>query len=279
MNTRTLLTLLFSIVSTLSVLASGPPSFFVRGDLSDIQTRSRTENRPLLIYVAAEGAPESVRMQQHTWTDESLQQWIEAHYLAYFQAISPDSFQRLQLPHYWVESVPTLLIYHPEGRLMGSVEGYVAPQTLEQILKRHHARVQPIKPVAVMPFRCKTPMPITVQAPSRRSTIDLQVQGLEAYSLSHLPPASQLAPTLGLRVGKFDSYRKVRREIRRMEKVWPGEMWVYAQSSSLNTRAQDPVYMLVLGTFEDVATAHRYADAMYRYTSKTAILDLRQLLE
>lgn len=280
MNARTLLILLIGIISSCAVFAVEPPTFFLRGNLSDIQALSRVEQRPLVVYVAADGDPEVQRMQK-TWSDKPLQHWLKNHYLAYFQAVAPDSLPALRFPAYVIHATPTVLIYHPNGRLMGSVEGFVAPQTLRQILKHHYQNLQPAERDVPLPFRRKQTTPLMVQMPSSQQ-VDLEVQGLEAYSLSQLSPSHGAEPTLGLRVGDYHSYRKIRREIRRMKKVWPGEMWVYAQGGehSQATSEYEPVYTLVLGTFDNMATANRYADAIYRYTSsEAAILDLGGLLQ
>jgi hypothetical protein len=280
MNAKPLLLILISLIHALAVFAAEPPVFFLRGNLSDVQALSRVEQRPLMIYVAAEGDPEGRRMQS-TWSNKPLQHWLKDHYLAYFQAVAPDSIQALRFPNYVINTTPTVLIYHPHGWLMGSVEGFVAPQTLRQILQNHYDKLQPMERDVPLPFRRKPTAPLMIQMPVRQS-VDLQVQGLEAYSLSQLSASDGAAPTLGLRIGDYHSYRKICREIRRMEKVWPGEMWVYAQGGEHGQAPSEhePVYTLVLGTFDNLATAHRYADAIYRYTSSEAdILDLGGLLQ
>jgi hypothetical protein len=260
----------------LAGFAGDAPFPYFEGTLAEAQAQAKQNGQPLLVYVATESLPVVQQLQRQTLSDPMLQPWLESHYVTYLHPVSLDTMEACRLPYYTVEAAPTLLIYHPDGRLMGTIGGYVTPSTLKEILTRHYERIYPDPQPEVLPFRRVTPQVIAVQVALTQS-IDLQVNGLEAYSLQQLKDQVQtdLQLTLGLRVGDYHSYRKVRRQIRRMEKIWPGELWVYSQSE----QAQAPVYTLVLGTFEDLITANRYAHAMDSYAMcEGSILDLSYLV-
>lgn len=274
MIARILLVCLIGCGSWLTGLAHHPPLSFLKGDLAAAQAQARSSARPLLVYIDAAHSPEARQMMRHTWSSDTLQTWLTDHYLLFRQEVAADTLSACRLPHYRLQTTPTLLVYHPDGRLMGSVEGYVAPSTLINILTRHYQRIYPPNEPEVVAFRQVPPPAVSVSLPAHHA-VNLSVNGLEAYSLRRLQ-ADPAQPTLGLRVGAYESYRRMRRELRRMEKIWPGEVWVYAETEA----SEAPVYTVVLGTFEDLPTANRYADAMHRYaTCEAAILDLNYLLQ
>lgn len=260
-----------------AVSTKDTPLAFFQGSLDEAFAEARRVERPLMVYVTyvSGQSKETKRMHEQTWSDPSLVAWAGSHYVPYLCVVSQDSLSTIRLPHYKVSTSPTLLIYRPDGRLMGTVEGFVAPSTLTAILRRHYEKIYPTASSTYYAFRRAAERPLQVQ-PLTKQEVTLSIAGLEDYSLQQLHKVADAHPALGLRVGDYKSRRKIEREIRRMEKVWPGEMWVYAQKQSLS----EPVYTLVLGTFEDMDTANRYAHAMDRYhTHESAILDLTALLE
>ena len=255
-----------------NVFASPPLSIF-QGTLSEAQVAAKLADRPLLVYIYGKSDGSARDMEKQTWQDKGLRQLIHDHYLITFVGL--DSLTQPARLRYQLSSLPTLLFVHPQGRLMGSVEGFVAPKTLSTMLRRYEKRVHPPTPKHLAVKRpVQAPLSLNLATPSLYA--QRKVAGLESYSLGSLNQSAKGSQTLGLLAGSFEQKLQLERAMRRLERIWPGKMYVYSEPGD----ATKPVYKLVLGTFEDQKEAQRYAEAMSRYAAvDTDLMDLSSLLE
>jgi len=242
------------------------------GSLAAIQAEAKENSLPMVVLVYQEGADDARKMMNQTWQAPEVQALFGANFLSY--QVKASSAERQQLPLANVRSTSLLMVLHPSGGLMGSVEGFVAAPTLVKILNRHWLRLYPRAPKALPVLRKPSPK-LSLQVASSR-TFNLEVKGLESYSLSQLSLSQTQTPAVGVLLGSYSRTKKIEREIRKLKKRWPGQMWVFeAQGEDL----AQPTYNLVLGAFRDVETAKRYATAMEQYAARdTDLLDLHQIV-
>lgn len=256
------------------VFAATPPLSIFQGTLSEAQVAAKLADQPLLVYVYDAEASHARRMKRETWEDSEVRTLLHEHYVVFFQPISAaDSTVQLDYP---VHDLPTLLFVHPQGQLMGSVEGFVAPKSLGHMLRRYQRRVHPMQ-AAHYAVRRPTRQEVSFELtrPSA-AAYELSVAGLETYSLEQLGLSRGDRPQLGLLAGSYQEMPQLQRAMRRMQRVWPGEMYVYAEIPS---GLDPPVYKLILGAFDDHALAQRYADAMVRHAQvEVDLLDLTPLV-
>ncbi len=252
---------------------TAPPLSTFQGTLSEAQVAAKVSNRPLLLYIYQEDHPSARQMKRNTWEDQGVRDFLYENFVVYFMPLE-ELAQPANL-RYHLTQLPTLLFIHPKGHLMGSVEGNVAPRTLSNMLTRYHQRISPTTGDHFA-VRRPTPPPMPIQLAHPGSNFELQVSGMESYSFSRLqltPAPNQ--PPMGLLAGSYGQVPQLERAMRRMERIWPGEMYVYADLED-NSK---PVYKLVLGAFDDKDLAQRYADAMSRYAAiDVHLLDLSPLV-
>ncbi|MEM7660115.1 MAG: SPOR domain-containing protein, partial [Bacteroidota bacterium] len=196
---------------------------------------------------------------------------------------------------------PAILIFHPEGRLMGRIDGYVAPQTLVSILQKHIRSLEHERRTAYIALVEKQEeaknmaqllsddevlspavavQDMSLQAQTMRTrgeqkiTLLQTVEGMEEYSLKSLPELPNQQPTYGLLLGAHTSYKDLKYQVQKIRKFWRGQIWVYAEESEGN-----PVYKLAIGAYEDRETAESFAGAIYRFERINASILNLQLLK
>jgi hypothetical protein len=274
MVSRTFLTLFLwlFLIEAEATHQAGSLSFFL-GTLSAAKDSARAADRPLLVYLYRPYAKDHLRMKVATWGNQSVKRYLNDHYTVYF--LPMDSLRQPKGLDYRLAKLPTTLVYHPQGNLMGSLEGYISAGTLQQSLARHEARVHP-PAMTYLPVRYAPKDSLYLSlSPSPSAQIDLQVRGLETYSLKQIDVEGASPTRLGLLAGSYEDFSQLERALKRMERLWPGQVFVYAETQAQQTAT----YKLVLGAFTDQSLALRYADAMSRYASvETDLLDLTALL-
>ena len=105
--------------------------------LQTLQDRAFEAQMPYLVYLHDDSKRQAKRMLKMTWADENVQQLLQRSFLA--GAYHPlQAGEHLDLiRHFEVYEYPVLLIFSPEGTLMGKSEGFVSPETLVAILNKH----------------------------------------------------------------------------------------------------------------------------------------------
>lgn len=81
-------------------------------------------------------------MLKSTWVDEKVQSLVEDQFLAAVFYPFEDGEQVGLISEFDVYSFPSLLIFSPDGKILGKAEGYLAPETLYAILTKHLSQLQ-----------------------------------------------------------------------------------------------------------------------------------------
>jgi len=107
-----------------------------------------------------------------------------------------------------------------------------------------------------------------------QSQLHLDVPGMHEYSLVNKNPADLQEKSLGLLIGSYTSYKQLRQMVSKFQRVWKGNMWVFAEEVN-----QIPVYKLVLGDYTSREEAEIFVDVIYKIDkSNPVILDLSQIV-
>lgn len=115
-----------------------------RNDLSLTTLRDRAfeAQLPYLVYFHDSSKRQAKKMLKSTWADEKVQSLVEDQFLAaVFYPLENGEQVRL-ISEYNVYSFPSLLIFSPDGKILGKAEGYLAPETLYAILNKHLSQLQ-----------------------------------------------------------------------------------------------------------------------------------------
>lgn len=320
-----IIALLFSFSS---VYAKKLPLFKAQS-LQELQAQAHANYQLYFVYVYEDGSRSAKRMHKRTWKDEGLQSYIRKNHLAMALDVHAPSTPVEFIQKYRVYAYPTLLIFSPEGKIMGRTEGYIAPETVYAVLSKHEKTLEQKRRTAFMAFEAQAPVQtaavamapvqtgnsrgmeavkpilpnvkdLTVQLPTNvrdlsldaharkagtvvntraltrgqsDSRIHLEVPGLEAYSLRNLPMEANPADdqgSIGLLVGTFTSYNKLKTKVKHFERFWRGDLWVYCEEIDAV-----PVYKVVLGNYPSREKARNFAQAMYKVQRlESSILDL-----
>ncbi|WNJ19503.1 thioredoxin fold domain-containing protein [Pontibacter sp. G13] len=294
-----LLIALFSLFTLSSVRASETRVPFY-SNLKTIQQEAQASNRIYMVYFEMATNRSCKRMEKKVWQDETLVPFISENYLACkLHALSPQAIEAVQ--RYQVYDYPTVIFFSPNGKMMGRTIGYVAPNTLQQILEKHsrtwEIRQQNMYEHLVLPWEQKQqaqsiaqqmiiPKPVEeksigegtladlyVSRGQDESEVHLEVPGLEAYSLKQLKSPEAIQNQFGLLIGSYTQYNQLTERLEELERFWRGEIYVY--SEVLNGI---PVYKLILGNYQEKNIAETYARSMYKFKQmKATVLNLRNL--
>lgn len=287
----------FLIILTLLVcsqaIAADRSLPFFSGTLDEIQSRAMERNQPYFVYFSARENRSCKRMTRYTWTDPMLNRFISKNFLAVEIDILEADLHIVQ--QFQVYAYPTILLFSPDGKVLGRASGYLAPTTVYHILKKHISSIQEETPAPVLAIENQAepsvevamvtrsaepvqPQPVIdinpdiVMRGQSATTIHLDIPGLEPYSLKRLAmePGQNV---FGLLVDSHTSYRSFEEKVRQYRKLWKGEIWVYAEEVS-----EIPVYKLILGAYATKEEADIFAQAMYKFGKvSSSILNIGHL--
>lgn len=115
-----------------------------RNDLSLTTLRDRAfeAQLPYLVYFHDSSKRQAKKMLKSTWADEKVQSLVEGQFLAAVFYPLEDGEQMRLISDFNVYSFPSLLIFSPDGKILGKAEGYLAPETLYAILNKHLSQLQ-----------------------------------------------------------------------------------------------------------------------------------------
>lgn len=140
----TLLLLLFPLVLPQAYSKSNQNPVGFRNDLSisTLQDRAFEAQLPYLVYFHDCSKRQAKKMLKSTWASEKVQSLVEDQFLAAVFYPFEEGEQIDLISEYDVYSFPSLLIFSPEGKILGKSEGYLAPETLYAILNKHLSQLQ-----------------------------------------------------------------------------------------------------------------------------------------
>lgn len=102
-------------------------------DVQEAVAAARESQRPILVFVTAEGCGYCRKMERQTWADSSVVDAVARSYvpLRLDAEVHPELIQRLR-----IEAFPTVLLFTPEGQLDRGRRGFLAPQGMLRLLEK-----------------------------------------------------------------------------------------------------------------------------------------------
>lgn len=228
------------------------------------QQRAALEQKLLFVHFSASWCMPSQWMEKNTFSDPTIQQYLQEHYLA----IKVD----VDLPKghadretYQVNTLPTLLVFSASGKLLERIEGIASPAVLLDYLKKYNL---PKNTWARQPV-----ISIPEDMPSRRPDFShlhkpaFQPESAEQVLLHpepvntpHLPmPAAETRPTpepngasvvqvnqreYGVELAVLQDYGSVIRFVRNLERRFDQKVYII-----LKQTPQQKSYHVVMGAY------------------------------
>lgn len=116
--------------------SSGPPSPLFSEAVVTIKERARETGRPYLVQFTAEWCMPCRWMESTTYKDERVKKYLEDHFLT--ARVDIDDFDGFAWKEYYgVKSLPTLLIFSPEGKVLEKRENSLSASQMLDLLTYH----------------------------------------------------------------------------------------------------------------------------------------------
>lgn len=234
----------------------------------DARVQAMAEYRPLLAYIYHEGSPLAEKFDSQTWNDTAIVSLLNQSFVCNKTEASKmplsGELHELQTP----TEVPFILIYHPEGHIMGRVEGFVAPQTLQSILNRHLKGIPPpTRPALAMNYRGEESS-LSANAlvahgrtrgmnPNCDDIPGLEKMGLEEQIGTTVDPSHFI-----LVVAAHEEVKHIAKDLRKIKKFWRGEIFAFQYKRSDERK---PKFIIALGSFDNRSTANTFADTLQEH--------------
>lgn len=113
---------------------------FFKGDLMNIQETAKTEGKLYFYDFVASWCTPCKWMDETTYTDANLANYISANYVA--AKVDIDDFDGFALKEkYKVQVLPTIIVFNQDGKVVGRYEESLSPTKLTEILKKHNTAI------------------------------------------------------------------------------------------------------------------------------------------
>ncbi|MEM7370156.1 MAG: thioredoxin fold domain-containing protein [Bacteroidota bacterium] len=286
------------------VQAKLPFNSLPEGEFAALREEAIFRQLPFLTYFYQKDSKECKQMEKKTWEDQGLLEFLHENFLAQQHHILTSNIELIQELN--VFSAPTIIIFSPDGKMMGRVEGYVAPSTLLSILGKHlktlgkretvpqfvvadvnQQKLRSTYPTLMHESVEKEPQEMSlgitdiaeshyrISARSKgvnKHPVQRTIPHLEPYSLENLPEGDPYV--YGLLIGNFSSFKQLKHEVKQIQRFWKGRIWVYSEEID-----QVQIYKLALGAYPSLAKAESFAKAMKRFEKlDTSVINLSQLV-
>ncbi len=232
---------------------------FFDGTYEQLQTRAMNANKPYFVYFYANWSPLAKRMNEETFTNQTLVDYAQETYLGL--AVDGESIldggEELA-ERYNVIYFPSVLIFTSEGKLMSRLSGFQSASKLLSKLKQ---------------FENATGAPdITVQAEEELPpAVDVPGEYLFKVSAKTVKRRGY-----GVQVGAFSNYRNTFVKLLELEnEKFHKNIMVFIKESEDNQL----LYKIVLGPFSDKSQAESYYKALMNdnYYSGSVMVELAEL--
>ncbi len=221
-----------------------------RGSIESLQAEANRSDRPYLLYFSADWSEPCQQMERHTYRSAAVVDYINQHFLFYrAHPLTHDRGESDLSRQYQIFLYPTLLVCNPQGEVIHTFSGYIAPNALLDHLQALDLSTQGSSQVisqAAVPEGALDPFP---QEPATR-------------------PA-----TIVVQVGVYGNYGNVQSEMRRLQQRYSQPVRVVR--GNLN---DSPIYRIVVGPFESHGEAERFQRHFKATENRNALIkDLKDL--
>jgi len=221
-----------------------------QGSIESLQFEADQSDRPYLLYFFADWSEPCQQMERATYRSEAVVEYINRHFFFYRINTSTNDRGEVDLPSkYHIFLYPTLLVCSPQGEVVQTFSGYIAPAELLEHLRALDFSPQAPPRVASQPAAPEAPLDPFPQAPS-------------------VHPA-----TIVVQVGVYGDYDNVQPEIQRLQQRY--QVSVRVIDGNLNG---SPIHRIVVGPFASQHEAERFQQRFKSAENRHALIkDLKDL--
>lgn len=274
--------LIFTLLLLPCLLAAFPNESvnFIDGNLPEAQTRAQLEGKPYFVHLTATWCMPCQWMDEHTFTDAALIGYVSENYLAVrmdYDSKEADLFKR----QYQVKTLPSILIFNSEGKLMDRHEKSLdAPQLLKILFENQQSLSPPpasnqivastnykppartvaynnddISRPALIPDAAPTHTPATPQVRNEKPATSNSYYNLKPTQPTRQPETAAPRSTAkyAIQVGVYSDYDNAFRMKSKM--VDRFDQLVRVEDLAHNGKK---LYRVLVGTFEEKSAAEDY---------------------
>lgn len=261
-----------------ALLSAAPLSMqspFTPGSAEQLQRLAAQTGRPYLLYFTAAEVAICDWMEENTFADPALTEYLTEFYLAGRVDIQTEEGGQLQ-HRYEVNQLPSVLVFNAGGHLLGRQTGLMAPAALQDFLKGYDRSSEGLRGGQALFASASRPAAAAAILPSPKAIVPTYRARLvpdRSSSATSLPAHQQPSPAAQsaapaqkatpnpqanytVQVGLYTSYANALSAKQQLEarSSQPGSV----QEVTLNGRK---VFRLCSGTFHDAeqARAHQHA--------------------
>jgi thioredoxin 1 len=163
---------------------------FFKGDLMNIQETAKTEGKLYFYDFVASWCTPCKWMDETTYTDANLANYISANYIA--AKVDIDDFDGFTLKEkYKVQVLPTIIVFNQEGKVVGRYEESLSPTKMAEILKKHNTATNGAGKMKAKPAPSS---PAAISRPPLGATIDKVMSSIKP-SAKVTEPTKPVVPT------------------------------------------------------------------------------------
>lgn len=248
---------------------------FFEGSFPSVRQSAEANNRPFFAYFTASWCMPCRNMDQSTWLDPNLAEYIDNNY--YGIKVDVDDFDGYAYKEqYKVKAYPTIILFEPDGTFMKRLEGGISGSKLLAILQEYDTFTDspgystPDEVVNIPPPPINyTPLPSTESTPSK-STPETK-NSEQDYLPGYQPKPSKIVKSgsglfrftvereesegFSVQVGVYADYENVLREVSAYQLQFSEPVLVH-----IDKLADKTVYRVMIGDFKRADRATKFKE-------------------
>jgi cell division septation protein DedD len=254
-----------SILVALALNSSRAGVNFISRPLPVVQEMAANEGKLYFVYFSAKWSMVCTWMENNTYLDPSLSDYVNKHYIAVKLDIDDPYGQKCQ-EEFNIQQIPAILVFNPQGKLIARKDYSEGPETLTLWFRQQREQnpAQPASPAQitdapVYPAARKSPDTSSSKGSLNRPALKPEVTGsatsspdtnAPATSWSSPPHTSQQEVSSSfftIQTGVFGDYSNALQEVRRQENILRQPVDI----GSLQQANGKMMYRITLGSFRN----------------------------
>ncbi len=242
---------------------------FINAELGEVRERAALEGKLYFVHFTAGWCMPCQWMEEHTFSDPRLSQYVNAHYLP-VQFDVDESRGRRYKQQYSVKVLPALLIFNAQGVLLDRYDESLEPEAMLKILQSHDKPGNKLVAGGADAVVLDSPRPhFAVSRPAlipenatRTSTAP------SASALASNEPANEQLPLVttklksdkgfGIQIGVFTDYQNALDEVKRLENKFNQPVNLFGDKQN-----GKQTYKVIIGLFSNKSAAQEFLNYLH----------------